>query len=74
MAEDFGVQGCGAFCEEMGAIRGVVQDHLFQVLANVAMEPPVRTDSESRRDGLCAPRCDHSGTGIDIFPTTLCVV
>ena len=50
MAEDFGVQGRGAFYEETGTIRDVVQNHLFQVLANLAMEPPVRTDSESIRD------------------------
>ncbi|HEV2968680.1 MAG TPA: glucose-6-phosphate dehydrogenase [Pirellulales bacterium] len=50
MAEDFGVQGRGAFYEETGAIRDVIQNHLFQVLANLAMEPPVRTDSESIRD------------------------
>jgi glucose-6-phosphate 1-dehydrogenase len=50
MAESFGVQGRGAFYEETGTIRDVVQNHLFQVLANVAMEPPVRTDSESIRD------------------------
>jgi len=50
MAEDFGVQGRGAFYEETGAIRDVVQNHLFQVLTNLAMEPPVRTDSESIRD------------------------
>src|SRR4030088_851898 len=51
MAEDFGVQGRGAFYDETGAIRDVVQNHLFQVLANLAMEPPPRTDSESIRDG-----------------------
>src|SRR6266550_466167 len=50
MAEDFGVQGRGAFYDETGAIRDVVQNHLFQVLANLTMEPPVRTDSESVRD------------------------
>jgi glucose-6-phosphate 1-dehydrogenase len=50
MAEDFGVQGRGAFYEQVGAIRDVVQNHLFQVLANLAMEPPIRTDSESIRD------------------------
>src|SRR2546423_13138289 len=50
MAEDFGVQGRGALYEEMGAIRDVVQNHLFQVLLNLTMEPPVRTDSESIRD------------------------
>ena len=40
MAEDFGVQGRGAFYEQVGTIRDVVQNHLFQVLANLAMEPP----------------------------------
>jgi glucose-6-phosphate 1-dehydrogenase len=50
MAEDFGIQGRGAFYDETGTIRDVVQNHLFQVLANLTMEPPVRTDSESIRD------------------------
>ena len=40
MAETFGVQGRGAFYEQTGAIRDVVQNHLLQVVANVAMEPP----------------------------------
>ncbi len=50
MAEDFGVQGRGGFYEQVGTVRDVVQNHLFQVLANLAMEPPIRTDSESIRD------------------------
>jgi len=50
MAEDFGVQGRGAFYDGTGAIRDVIQNHLFQILANLAMEPPPRTDSESIRD------------------------
>ncbi len=50
MAESFGVQGRGAFYDATGTLRDVVQNHLFQVLSNVAMEPPVRTDSESIRD------------------------
>jgi glucose-6-phosphate 1-dehydrogenase len=50
MAESFGVQGRGAFYDETGAVRDVIQNHLFQVLSNLAMEPPVRTDSESIRD------------------------
>ena len=50
MAEDFGIQGRGAFYEQVGTIRDVMQNHLFQVMAIVAMEPPVRTDSESIRD------------------------
>ena len=50
MAEDFGVQGRGAFYDQTGTIRDVVQNHLFQILANLAMEPPARIDSESMRD------------------------
>ena len=50
MAEDFGVQGRGGFYDQTGTIRDVVQNLLFQVLSNLAMEPPVRSDSESIRD------------------------
>ncbi|HTV55155.1 MAG TPA: glucose-6-phosphate dehydrogenase [Terriglobia bacterium] len=50
MAESFGVEGRGAFYDETGAIRDVIQNHLFQILCNLAMEPPVRTDSETMRD------------------------
>lgn len=50
MAEAFGVQGRGAFYDATGTVRDVVQNHLFQVLSNLAMEPPVRTDSESIRE------------------------
>jgi glucose-6-phosphate 1-dehydrogenase len=50
MAENFGIQGRGAFYDQTGAIRDVVQNHLFQIVSNIAMEPPVRNDSESIRD------------------------
>lgn len=50
LAEDFGVQGRGSFYEETGAIRDVIQNHLFQVLTNLTMEPAGSTDSESVRD------------------------
>ncbi|MGH9543704.1 MAG: glucose-6-phosphate dehydrogenase [Terriglobales bacterium] len=40
MAEDFGVAGRGAFYEQAGAIRDVVENHLFQLLSHVAMEAP----------------------------------
>jgi glucose-6-phosphate 1-dehydrogenase len=50
MAEDFGVQGRGAFYDQTGTIRDVVQNHLFQIMTNLAMEPPARMDSESIRD------------------------
>jgi len=50
MAENFGIQGRGAFYDGTGTMRDVVQNHLFQILAYLTMEPPVRTDSESVRD------------------------
>ena len=50
MAENFGIEGRGAFYDQTGAIRDVMQNHLFQILSNLAMEPPVRNDSETVRD------------------------
>jgi glucose-6-phosphate 1-dehydrogenase len=50
MAESFGVQGRGPFYDQTGTIRDVIQNHLFQVLCNLAMEPPIRADAESIRD------------------------
>jgi glucose-6-phosphate 1-dehydrogenase len=50
MAEDFGCQGRGRFYEEVGALRDVVQNHLFQVVALLAAEPPVGMHVEAMRD------------------------
>ena len=50
MSEDFGVQGRGSFYDQTGAIRDVIQNHVFQVMCNLAMEPPARHDAESLRD------------------------
>jgi glucose-6-phosphate 1-dehydrogenase len=50
MAENFGVEGRGGFYDQTGTIRDVIQNHLFQILSNLAMEPPVRIDSETIRD------------------------
>lgn len=50
MAESFGIQGRGAFYDETGAIRDVVQNHLLQVVGFLAMEPPATTYSEAIRD------------------------
>ncbi|HWZ62312.1 MAG TPA: glucose-6-phosphate dehydrogenase [Steroidobacteraceae bacterium] len=50
MAESLGVAGRGRFYEEAGAIRDVVQNHLLQIVALLAMEPPVNTEGESLRD------------------------
>ena len=50
MAESFGVDGRGQFYDQTGAIRDVVQNHLLQLLTNVAMEPPPGVDPELVRD------------------------
>jgi glucose-6-phosphate 1-dehydrogenase len=50
LAEDFGVEGRGRFYEEVGALRDVVQNHLLQVLAMVAMDAPVDADAKALRD------------------------
>ncbi len=50
MAESFGVQGRGKFYEEAGAIRDVLQNHLLQVVAYLAMEPPLLKYPEGIRD------------------------
>ena len=54
MAEDFGVEARGRFYDQVGAIRDVVQNHLLQVLALVAMEPPSGDDDAipRRREDL----------------------
>jgi len=49
MAENFGVQGRGSFYEEVGAVRDVVQNHLLQVMALLAMDPPVGRDPDEMR-------------------------
>ena len=50
MAEDFGVEDRGGFYDPVGALRDVVQNHILQVLALVAMEPPSGNAEDSVRD------------------------
>jgi glucose-6-phosphate 1-dehydrogenase len=50
MAEDFGVHDRGAFYDSVGALRDVVQNHLLQVLALIAMEAPVGPGPRALRD------------------------
>lgn len=54
MAETFGVAGRGAFYEETGAIRDVVQNHLLQVIGLLAMEPPATSAPEATREAQVA--------------------
>ncbi|WP_273844977.1 glucose-6-phosphate dehydrogenase [Rubrobacter calidifluminis] len=50
VAEDIGIEGRGAFYEEAGALRDIVQNHLMQVLCLTAMEPPVAFDATPVRE------------------------
>ena len=50
MAEDFDVLGRGAFYEEAGAIRDVIQNHLLQVLSSVIMDAPLQSAPSALRD------------------------
>ncbi len=50
MAEEFGLQDRGAFYDDVGTVRDVVQNHLMQVLSNIAMEPPPGIALETLRD------------------------
>jgi glucose-6-phosphate 1-dehydrogenase len=50
MSEKFGIQGRGGFYDGVGAMRDVVQNHLMQLLSNIAMEAPPCPDTEALRD------------------------
>jgi glucose-6-phosphate 1-dehydrogenase len=50
LAEDFGVGTRGAFYEEVGALRDVVQNHVFELAMLVGMEPPAAADATALRD------------------------
>ncbi len=50
VAEDLGVEGRGAFYEEAGASRDILQNHMMQLLSLVAMEPPIAFEADALRD------------------------
>ncbi len=50
IAEDFGIRGRGALYEESGLLRDIMQNHALQLLAAVAMEPPVDLSADAVRD------------------------
>src|SRR5579875_1707341 len=50
VAENIGLEGRGAYYEESGAIRDMVQNHVLQLLTLVAMEPPIAFDANAVRD------------------------
>jgi glucose-6-phosphate 1-dehydrogenase len=47
LSEDFGVENRGAFYETAGCLRDVIENHLFQIVALLAMEPPAGRDFEA---------------------------
>ena len=51
VAETVGVEGRGGYYDTSGALRDMVPNHMFQVLALTAMEPPARYEAEIVRDG-----------------------
>ncbi len=54
MAEDFGVDDRGHFYDPVGALRDVVVNHLMQVVAAVAMEPPAGPDLRTIKDSIAS--------------------
>ena len=50
MSEDFGVEGRGTFYDAVGCLRDVIENHLFQLVALLAMDPPVDGSAEAQRD------------------------
>lgn len=48
-AETIGVEGRGAFYQEVGALRDMLQNHLLQIMATIAMEPPARLRADAVR-------------------------
>ncbi len=66
MAEDFGVEDRGHFYDPVGALRDVVVNHLMQVVAAAAMEPPAGGDAKTLKDAMVAvcraiPQADPAG-------------
>jgi glucose-6-phosphate 1-dehydrogenase len=50
MAESFGVEGRGSFYDSVGAVLDVVENHLLQTIAFLAMEPPANSSADALRD------------------------
>lgn len=63
MAEAFGVKGRGAFYDETGAIRDVLQNHLLQVTAQLAMDPPAAEESVRAESARLLAAIEPLGAG-----------
>jgi len=72
VAESIGVEGRGAYFEESGVIRDMIQNHLLQVLTMVAMEPPVAMEADAVRDEkVKVLRAIHSLTPDQVLQRTV---
>ncbi len=72
IAESLGVEGRGAFYDQTGALRDMVQNHLLQLLVILAMEPPVSIDPDAVRDEkIKVLRSLKPLTGIDAIENTV---
>jgi glucose-6-phosphate 1-dehydrogenase len=61
-AETVGVEGRGGYYEHAGALRDMIQNHVINLLALVAMEPPIspHADTSATRSSRCFRRCGRS--------------
>lgn len=72
IAESLGVEGRGAFYDQTGALRDMVQNHLLQLLVILAMEPPVSIDPDAVRDEkIKVLRALKPLTGIDAIENSV---
>ena len=72
IAESLGVEGRGAFYDETGALRDMVQNHLLQLLVIIAMEPPVNISPDAVRDEkIKVLRALRPMTGVDVMENSV---
>jgi len=72
VAETLGVEGRGAFYDETGALRDMVQNHMLQLLCIMAMEPPATSDADAMRDEkLKVLRALRPIAGADVLTRTV---
>ena len=73
VAESIGVEGRGAFYEKTGAFRDVMQNHMFMLLALIAMEPPTSLEGEAiRNEKVKLLRSIHQSTPEETLADTVC--
>ncbi|MEY4762046.1 MAG: Glucose-6-phosphate 1-dehydrogenase, partial [Pseudomonadota bacterium] len=72
VAETLGVESRGAFYDQTGALRDMVQNHLLQLLCIIAMEPPISSDADAMRDEkLKVLRALRPIAGTDVLTRTV---